>query len=261
MARITLNTILIVLLVVLVGCGGVDKGKGQLVPTSVKKFAYSGEAQKIDKEEIDAVEEVAVNRQAYRQGLKSLNAYYDKMGNNMKLRWAQKELNSLDAIPQYKYIIEAEVAGPNLKADTSIPEADTIYQEAVHLEKKAKRLILIKNNNRLRLALAKYDELIRKHPSSDKIDDAAYRAGGIYEYFRDYSIAILYYKRAYQWDPDTPYPAKFKEAYILDKRLYRRVEALDLYKQAVEEQSQHKKWVKQAEKRIKELSISDEAEQ
>ena len=228
MARIALAALLIVSLNVLVGCGSIDGGEGQLIPASVKKFGYSGDVKVSQAEEIDTVEQVAVNRQAYRQGLRLLINHYNKVGNNMKLRWTKKELAALNTMPQYKYIIEAEVAGPDLKASTAIPEADAMYRDAVYLEKKGKRLVLIKDNDLLRLALDRYNELIRMHPSSDKIDDAAYKAGSIYEYFKDYSIALLYYKRTYQWDPDTVYPARFKEAYILDRRLTRRAEALGL---------------------------------
>jgi len=259
MARMVLTAVLIVLLNVLVGCSGVDKGRGQLMPTSVKKFGYTGEVKVSQREEIDTVEQMAVNRQAYRQGLQLLIDYYTKVGNNMKLKWAEKELAALNAMPQYKYIIEAEVAGPNLKATTLIPEADELYKEGIHLEKQGKRLIVIKNNDLLRLALDKYNELIKKHPSSDKIDDAAYRAGKIYEYFKDYSIALIYYKRTYQWNDETTYPARFKEAYILDQRLHHRAEALELYQKAlkaIKKEGEHKQWQLWTEERIKELTES-----
>jgi tetratricopeptide (TPR) repeat protein len=259
MARIVLTTVLIVLLNVLVGCSGADKGRGRLIPTTVKKFGYTGEVKVSQKEEIDTVEQMAVNRRAYSNGLKSLIDYYNKVGNNMKLRWAEKELAALDAMPQYKYIIEAEVAGPDLKATTSIPEADELYDDAVRLEKQGGRLVVIKDNDLLRLALDKYNELIKKHPSSDKIDDAAYRAGKIYEYFKDYSIALIYYRRTYQWNDETSYPARFKEAYILDQQLHRRAEALELYKQAIKairKEGEHEEWKLWAEERIEELSES-----
>jgi tetratricopeptide (TPR) repeat protein len=110
----------------------------------------------------------------------------------------------------------------------------------------------------LRLALDKYNQLIKKYPTSDKIDDAAFRAGGIYEYFKDYTIALLYYQRAYQWDPDTIHPARFKAAYILDKRLHRRAEALELYQQVAKKKGQHGKYKVFAENRIRELTKSDE---
>ncbi|HEW78445.1 MAG TPA: hypothetical protein ENH34_00540 [Phycisphaerales bacterium] len=257
MARIVLTAVLVVLLNVLVGCSGVDSGRGQLMPARSSsvvavKVAMAGE--------MDIVEQMAVNRQAYQQGLESLVAYYTKTGNNLKLRWAEKELAALDAMPQYNYIIEASLAGPNLKASVSIPEADELYEDALKLEKKGGKLLVIKDNDLLRLALDRYNQLIRKHPSSDKIDDAAYRAGRIYEYFKDYTIALLYYQRAYQWDPQTSLPAKFRAAYILDIRLHRRAEALQLYRQVAKEKVGSEKQIEFAEKRIVEFTESDEGE-
>jgi hypothetical protein len=43
----------------------------------------------------------------------------------------------------------------------------------------------------------------------------------------------MYYQRAYQWDPEESYPAKLKAARILDYKLHRRDEALELYQQVV----------------------------
>lgn len=255
MARTILTAVLIVLLNVLVGCKAVDSGRSQLVPAQIGsapiiKAATGSEA--------DIVEQVAVNRQAYQEGLELLVKHYTRTGNNMKWMWAKKELAALDAMPQYKYIIEAEVAGQSLKASTSIPEADNLYNDALQLEKRAKRLVIIKDENRLRLALDKYNQLIRKHPSSDKIDDAAFKAGGIYEYFKDYTIALLYYKRTYQWDAGTIHPARFKAAFVLDRRLHRRAEALKLYQQAVKREGLKKSYKEFAEKRIEELTKSGE---
>ena len=253
MARTILTVMLAVLLNVLVGCVGVDSGRGQLVPARTRTSLVRTKAG-----ETDIVEQVAVNRQAYRQALELLVEHYIKTGNNMKLQWAKKELAALNAMPQYNYIVEASLAGPSLKASTSIPEADDLYYDARELEKKAGPLPILKNENLLRLALNKYNQLIRKHPSSNKIDDAAFRAGGIYEYFKDYTIALLYHQRAYQWDPETIHPARFRAAFILDKRLHRRAEALGVYQQAVRKESKYKKWKEFAEKRIRELTKSDE---
>jgi tetratricopeptide (TPR) repeat protein len=248
MAKTTLTVVLlIVLLNVLVGCHGVDSGRSQLLPAPMKTVPV------LEAGEADIIEQMSINRLAYRQYLESLVAHYKKTGNNMKLGWAKNELKKVNKIPQYNYIIEASVAGPNLKAKDSIIIANYMYDEALRLEKRAKRLILITNEDLLRVALDKYNQLIRKHPSSDKIDDAAYRAGGIFEYFKDYTIALLYYQRAYQWNPATIHPARFKAAYVLDEYLHRRAEALDLYEQAVEKENLRKNDKKFAEKRIIEL--------
>ena len=262
MARIVLTAVVIVLLSVLVGCQGFDSGRGQLVPAGTRTSLGSASVVNIAKAgEADFVEQIAVNRQAYRQGLGLLVKYYTRTGNNMKFKWVKAELAALDSIPQYKYIVEAESAGANLRASTSIPEADDLYMDALDLEKDAGVLIFGKNNDMLRLALDKYDRLIRNYPSSDKIDDAAYKAGEIYEYFQDYSIALLYYDRAFQWDPDTTHPAKFRAARILDKRLHRYAEALELYQQAIKTEGKYGKyriWKEYAEERIKALYKSEE---
>jgi tetratricopeptide (TPR) repeat protein len=262
MARRVCTGIVIVLLSVLVGCQGVDKGRGQLVPQGRRQALGPATAVNIaDASEVDLVEKMAVNRQAYRQGLELLAGYYMRTGNNLKLEWAQKELAALNTMPKYNYIIEANVAPPDLKVSASIPEADDLYYEAEEIDKQAGALPLLKNENQLRLALEKYNEVIRKYPASDKIDDAAYNAGVIYEYFKDYTIALLYFKRTFQWDPETPHPARFRAARILDKNLHRNAEALQLYQQAVKIEGQfdkYREWKEYAERRIRELQKLDE---
>ncbi len=254
MAKKILTGVLIVLLYVFVGCREIDSGASQLIPPRIKTTPV---VKPVEAGEADIVEQMTINRQAYRNALKSLTNYYSETGNNMKLRWAKDELKQFDGIPQYKYIIEAIVAPENLRATTSINEADYMYREALRIEKKAGLLILIKHEDNLRTALDTYNQIIKRHPSSDKIDDAAFRAAGIYEYFRDYTIAVLYYKRAFQWDPETTSPARFKAAYILDKYLHRRDEALELYRQALAEEklsSSRKDFIKT---RIAELTKSN----
>ena len=259
MSRIILTASLIVLINVLVGCNGAESGKSQLLSKEARAEA------KIDvgfaaAAEIDIVEQVAINRKAYREGLDMLVSYYTKTGNNMKLQWAQKELVSLDMIQQYNYVIEAGVAGPHLKADVAIGEASDLYLEASKLEKQASVLIF-KDDNLLRLALSKYNQLISKYPSSDKISEAAYRAALIYTHFKDYAIAVVYYKRTYQWDPETEHPAKYKAAYMLDRQLHRRDEALNLYIQAVEEGKLAENYREFAKIRIAYLTRGDKTEE
>jgi tetratricopeptide (TPR) repeat protein len=262
MAKTILTVVLIVLLNILVGCHNVDSGQSQLITARMRGATGVAPMVEVAKAgESDIVEQVAINRQAYLQSLELLVDYYKKTGNNMKLVWAEKELASLKGISQsqYNYVIEASVASPNLTASTSITEADYMYDDALRTEKKAKELAVIVDEDLLRAALDKYNLLIRKHPSSDKIDDAAFRIGGIAEYFRDYTIAVLYYQRAYQWDPNTIHPARFKAAYILDTHLHRRGEALKLYQEAVKKEGLKESYKEFAERRINELTSSGES--
>ena len=264
MARIACTTVVIVLLNVLIGCQGVDSGRGQLMTGGTGRLSAAASIVNVSGvSETDLVEQVAVNRQAYRQGLEMLVGYYSKAGNNMKLQWARKELTAFNTMPKYKYIVEAGAAGPNLRPSAVVPEADALYYEASELVKKAGPLPVLKNQSLLRLALEKYNRLISRHPSSDKIDDAAYKAGEIYEDLKDYSIALLYYQRAYQWDPETAYPARFRSARILDKHLHRNAEALGLYQQAIETEGvydKYREWKEYAEGRIRALQKIEEGQ-
>ncbi|MHC4060741.1 MAG: tetratricopeptide repeat protein [Planctomycetota bacterium] len=259
MARTILTAVLVVLLTVLVGCTPVDGGRGRIMPPRTGAWSRSPTVVS-EAGEGDAVEQVTANRQAYREALLALIRYYRNTGNHMKLTWAEKEFAALNTMPQYKYIVEASMAGPNLKAIDPIVEADNLYWEARELERKA-GILPIKNTTQLRRALDKYNELISKYPSSDKIDDAAYQAGKIYEHFKDYTIALLYYQRTHQWDPHTPHPARFREARILDQRLHERAKALRAYQAAMESitlEGQHHNWEKYAKKRIAQLTKSAE---
>jgi tetratricopeptide (TPR) repeat protein len=175
----------------------------------------------------------------------------------MKRQWAKKELEALDAIPQYDYIIEASIAGPDLKASQEIPEADDLYYEALVLEDEARKMVILKDNELLRLALDRYNTLIKNYPTSDKIDDAAFKAGKIYYDFKDYTIAVLYYQRTYEWDPETVYPARYKTAYVLDYKLHQRASALEMYQQALEHDALTETQRLNAKERITELTTSD----
>jgi tetratricopeptide (TPR) repeat protein len=256
MARLAFITSVIVSICMLVGCRSVDTGRAQIL--SPQAGTVSGPTVDISRaSEVDLAEQMAVNRQAYRRGLEMLILHYTKTGNNMKLTWAQKEIAAMDKMPQYNYILEAAVAGPGLRANKAVSEADNLYYEAVRLEEQAGQFVVLKDDNLLRMALDKYNQLINKFPSSDKIDDAAFRAAGIYEHFQDYSIAVQYYQRTYQWDPETMYPARYKAAFILDQRLHRRDEALQLYQDAlrrITKSDEHPLWQQYAEQRVKELS-------
>jgi tetratricopeptide (TPR) repeat protein len=254
MARKVLTAVLIVLVCVLVGCRGVDTGASQLVPARTKAAVVK----MVGANESDMIEQVAINRQAYRGGLESLVAHYERTGNHMKLGWAQDELTGLKKVHQYSYIIEAVVPPATLRVGPMIAEAELLYIDAQRFEKKSKTLGIFRNEDNLRLALNKYNELIEKHPSSDKIDDAAYKAGRICEYFKDYTIALLYYQRAYQWDPQTVYPARFKAAYILDTIQHRRAEALKIYRQALKKDKLSLKQRECAQTRVKTLTKSGE---
>lgn len=256
MTRFILTSNLLAILIALYGCTESNSGRGQIIADKVRQATDRHTVIEAAKDkEVDIIEDMSLHRRAYRQSLEALIKYYRDSGNYMKLEWSQKELGALDAIPQYNYIIEAAVAGPELKATEEIPEADDLYYEGMILEDEARKLILIKSSEKQRLALDKYNQIIRQYPTSDKIDDAAYRAAKIYQDFKDYSIALLYYQRTYQWDPDTVYPARYKAASVLDDKLHRRAEALELYSESLKYDPLNASEREYISERIAELSV------
>jgi tetratricopeptide (TPR) repeat protein len=209
--------------------------------------------------EIDLVEKMTTHRQAYRRGLEELIQYYDTAGNHQKMTWARDEMTALDRIPQYRYFVVAEMP-ENLRASERIPAADQLYAEAEQLRRDAGPLLPapLKNEEMLRAALDKYSQVISQYSTSDKIDDAAYRMAEIHDYFGDYTLAVTAYQRAYQWDPSTPFPARFKAAFLLDRKLHSRAEALKIYQEAILKESQYTDYRLMAERRVQELNSSTE---
>ena len=255
MARKFLAIVFIIAIITITGCNKANTGKSRLVTeeTKISEAAYLP-SDIVDAAEIDIVEKMAKSRADYRQGLNALINYYNKAGNNMKMNWAKTELQQFDEKAQYNYISEASMAGPQLNAADEIPEANELYAQALELDKKARNLVIIKDSDNLRLALRKYNQLIKNYPTSDKIDDAAYKSARIYEHFKDYEIALVYYQRTYQWNPQTSYPAKYRSAWLLDYHLRRRDQALLLYQEAAKNKNISATYRDYADTRAKELT-------
>jgi tetratricopeptide (TPR) repeat protein len=264
MTRIVVTAAMIALLTVFVGCQE-NQGRSQMLPQRDTLGVQGSPPVPVEvaaaADEIDLVEQLATQRQAYQRSLETLIKYYETSGNNDKLTWARTELQALDRIPQYRYIVESQRLPADLKATAKIQAADDLYAKAMETERKAGVLPVLKDEQLLRAALNQYSQLISQYPTSDKIDDAAFRMGGIHEYFKDYVIALSFYQRAYQWDPATPNPARFKAAFILDWRLHRRAEALQLYQEAIVKEAQFTEYKATAERRIQDLSSSDKPTQ
>ncbi len=260
MTRIVTTAAVIVLLTVLVGCEA-NTGTSQKLPGRSNTYMTDPNkplAVATSANEIDLVEKMAANRQAYQRSLEGLIQYYSASGNHDKTTWAKQELTALNQIPQYQYLIEAQVMPATLKASESIAAADQLFAEAKKLEDQAGVIPLaaLKDEELLRAALRKYGELISKYPTSDKIDDAAYKMARIHEGFRDFTIALMFYQRAYQWDAATPYPARFRAADILDRKLHRRAEALVVYQEAIAKEGRYIDLRLMAERRVQELNTS-----
>jgi tetratricopeptide (TPR) repeat protein len=167
-------------------------------------------------------------------------------------------LNDLRRVKPYRYLEDAMVPPTTLRPAESIAEADALFDEGLALMKRAGHgTPMFYNQDTMKLALAKFKELIDRYPSSDKIDDAAFMIGEIYkEYFEeaDNEIAIKWYQRALDWNPNLPYPARFQMAVVYDYRMHEREKALDMYQQVIEHETFNQSNVDFANARIGRLT-------
>jgi len=191
-----------------------------------------------DRTEVDLVEELLLHRAMYARLLRALMTYYTENGYDEKAIWARTELNDLRRVKPYRYILDAEAPSSSLQPTDSISDADKLYDEARALMKKAGHGVpALYNQETMKLALAKFKELVETYPTSDKIDDAAFYIAEIHkEYFeeKDNTIAIVWYKRAIEWNPTTPHPVRFQLAVLYDHRLHEREESLHWYQEVID---------------------------
>lgn len=211
-----------------------------------------------DATEIDLVEEMARHRANYTNYLRTLKDFYVQKGYSQKATWAGRELEDLRMVKTYAYLVPAETRlAHEARALESIPEADALYTDAMYYAKQGgyHGIPLVYNTDKLKRALEKLNQLIRDYPTSDKVDDSAFVAAEIYkEYFNDNHRAIIYYQRAWEWDPQTPYPARFQAAVIYDYRLHDRDKALEMYQLVLDHESSNRSNLRWSATRIKQLT-------
>jgi TolA-binding protein len=155
--------------------------------------------------------------------------------------------------PKPRYLLAAEIAGPDLRPTQGIEAANQLYQEG--LDYKNYPAFPPGKKAYLDTALEKFRTIIEKYPQSDKIDDAAFRMGEIYGgwYFQDYARAVQSYQRCWQWNPQTEHPARFNAAKIYEEKLKNRAKAVELYNEVIAK-SQDEEKVRQAQERIRALT-------
>ena len=100
-----------------------------------------------------------------------------------------------------------------------------------------------------------FQQLLTSYPQSDKIDDAAYQLGDIYESktYKQYHRAAVYYERCFQWNTNTQFDARLRAARLYDKNLNERGHAMELYREVVTHETDPKR-IQEAQKRLVELS-------
>ena len=177
------------------------------------------------------VEYVIEARKNYKASMRNLQALYHKQRNADKATIVTRVIERLDPVRTYMYYFSAEAPGKNLKPIKVIPAAEQLYAQAYAIHKQGARIPGITSYKKQRRALAKFLELIELYPESTKSPLAAFYIGHIYrEYFNENVRAVMWYERAWQWNPDIQIGARYQAAVVYDLRLHNFSRARQLYK-------------------------------
>lgn len=196
------------------------------------------------------VERVLAARKEYQESLETLRAHYIAAGEIERARWAEDELLQYHRIGKFAYRLELDVPPPNLQPLYNIPEANELLRRAILYKDKGWGTDYTDNQRRTELLL---QQLLSKHPQSNKIDEAAYLLGDLYESkaYRQNARAAVYYERTYQWNPKTHHDARLRAARLYEK-LGERGKATDIY-QDITTQEHDQKRIDEAQKKLTEL--------
>ncbi len=204
--------------------------------------------------DVELVERLLAARRDYQLALGKLLLYYDANGDVERARWAQEELIEYHRIAKQAFRLELDVPPPTLRAEINIPQANDYYLQAMTFKDVGRAMALVDNQRRAELRL---QQILSEFPQSDKIDEAAYQLGDIYErHYKQYPRAALYFERCFQWNSNTQFDARLRAARIYDKNLQDRERAKVLYKEVTTHEVDPN-WIKEAKARLTELSASN----
>ncbi len=204
------------------------------------------------KGDVEIVERLLAARKEYQATMETLRAHYIGAGDIERARWAEEELVQFHRIPKNPFRLELDVPPPTLQAHYNIPEANELYRQAMKFKDKSWGQDYIDNQHRAELL---FQQLLTNYPQSDKISDAAYQLGDIYESkaFRQYERAAAYFERCFQWNPKTHFDARTRAAHLYERYQSERSHAIEIYKEITTHETDPKR-VEEAQKRLTELS-------
>src|SRR5439155_3001980 len=135
-------------------------------------------------------------------------------------------------IAKQAYRLELDVPPPTLQASYNIPEANDLYRRAMLFKDMGWNNDYIDNQRRAELLL---QQLLTSYPQSDKIGDASYQLGDLYEgkAYQQPSRAAVYFERCFQWHQNTHFDARIRAARLYDRTLHERAKAIEVYKEVI----------------------------
>jgi tetratricopeptide (TPR) repeat protein len=206
--------------------------------------------------DLELVERLLVARRDYQRTLEQLRTYYINTGDVERASWVEDELKQYHRVLKYPYRMELIVPPPTLHASTNIPDANRLFTRAMAYKDKSGWNGNEYTDNQRRAELL-FQQLLTLYPQSNKIGDAAYMLGDLYESkaYKFYRLAAVYFERCFQWNPTTQLDARMRAAKIYDRQLLERGKAIEIYREITTHETD-KQRIDAAQKRLTELSGS-----
>jgi len=181
------------------------------------------------------VEFVLSARAAYKQAMRDLEKFYRDRLSLKKLKFITRVRERFDPVRTYVYFFSAEAPPENMKPVNVIPAAEELYSKALSIYKRGSLVPLFADYNKQRQALRLFLTITEQHPTSTRSPLAAFYIGHIYrEYFNENVRAVMWYQRAWKWDPRIQIGARFQAAVVWDYRLQNHTRAMELYHAVLE---------------------------
>jgi hypothetical protein len=238
---------------ILVGLGGV--GMAVLADSSsnsnsVAKDTAAPEA----KGEVEMVEAVLKARKDYWIALDKLRQHYVAVNDIERARWVEEELRSYHRMMKYSYRLDIkDVPPPTLQPKQNVVEANSLFRRAIDYKGRGAGEEYVDNQRRAEILL---QAILEKYPESDKIAEAAYHLGDIYEHYLpkpQYERAAAYFERSFQWNKASATDARLRAGRLYDYKLHMLDRAKEQYRGVMNHDTNPER-VAEAEKRLTELS-------
>lgn len=200
------------------------------------------------KNDLELVQKLNNCRKDYQTSLEQLRQLYLQAGDVERARWAEDELRQWHRIPKFAFRLDLDVPPPTLKGESNVPEANQLLIRALTYKDKGFGTDSIDNQRRTEILL---QELLSKYPTSNKISDAAYHLGDVYEKppYKMYRRAATYFERSFQWNPNTPYDGRLRAARLYDQKAIDKPRSMELYREVTTHTTDPKQ-IQEAQRRL-----------
>jgi TolA-binding protein len=203
--------------------------------------------------DIEMVERLIAARKQYRTSLEDLRQFYLRTNDLERAKWAEDELKNFHRLVKHAYRLDLDVPVPTLQPKQNIPEANELFRRALSFKEKGFGTDYIDNQRRSEIL---FQQMLDKYPECDKIGEAAYQLGDLYEKYRptpQHRRSAAYFERSFQWNKSGQSDARLRAARIYDTKLADRNRAVELYKEVIDHDTDTSR-IQEAQRRLAELT-------